>query len=70
MRVGIDLDGVCYNFAASVSAYLDTLGGLPGGYPEPRHWEFYEDWGLDLFGFLRVCHAGVDAGIIFSHGEP
>jgi 5'(3')-deoxyribonucleotidase len=33
-------------------------------------WEFYEDWGLDLKGFLSACHAGVDDGIIFAAGEP
>lgn len=68
-RIGIDLDGVCYDFSTSVRAYLDTLGGLPE-YPAVTRWEFYEDWGLDLQGFLDVCHDGVDAGIIFTHGEP
>lgn len=69
LKVGIDLDGVCYDFSASVRAYLDTLGGLPH-YPAVTRWEFYEDWGLDLAGFLDVCHDGVDAGVIFTHGEP
>lgn len=70
MKVGVDLDGVCYDFAGSLRAYLDTLGGLPHGYPEPTRWEFYEDWGFDLQGFLSLCHDGVDAGVIFSYGEP
>lgn len=69
MRVGIDLDGVCYDFAHSLRMYLDSLGGLPD-YPDPVRWEFYEDWGLDLTGFLQLCHDGVDAGVIFSYGEP
>lgn len=68
-RIGIDLDGVAYDFAASLKAYLESLGGLRD-YPEPKRWEFYEDWGFDLHGFLRLCHDGVDAGIIFTHGDP
>lgn len=64
MRVGIDLDGVCYDFANSVRAYLNQP------HPDPERWEFYEDWGLSLDDFLGVCHDGVDAGVIFSHGDP
>lgn len=71
-RVGIDLDGVCYDFSASVREYLcSTIGSHePGACTDPTRWEFYEDWGLDLDGFLGVCHEGVNAGVIFSHGEP
>lgn len=72
MRVGIDLDGVCYDFAASVRAYL--CGTLrthkPTDCPDPTRWEFYEDWGLDLDTFLSTFHAGVDDGVIFAHGQP
>lgn len=64
MRVGIDLDGVCYDFAGSVREYLNHP------HPDPERWEFYEDWGLSLDDFLTVCHDGVDAGIIFTHGDP
>lgn len=72
MRVGIDLDGVCYDFSASVREYLcSTIGSHePGACADPTRWEFYEDWGLNLNDFLDTCHAGVNAGIIFSHGDP
>lgn len=72
MRVGIDLDGVCYDFAASVREYLcNTVGSHdPDMCGEPSRWEFYEDWGLDLPAFLDAFHAGVDAGVVFTHGEP
>lgn len=71
-RIGIDLDGVCYDFSASVREYLcnTAVTHLPDACPFPTRWEFYEDWGLDLNGFLNACHDGVDAGIIFSYGEP
>lgn len=72
MRVGIDLDGVCYDFAASVREYLCHTAGThePSQCADPLRWEFYEDWGLDLPAFLDAFHAGVDAGVIFSHGDP
>ncbi len=69
MRVGVDLDGVCYSFDASLRAYLLSIG-KQGEFPEATRWEFYEDWGLDLPAFLTTCDAGVDAGIIFAHGDP
>lgn len=68
-RVGVDLDGVCYNFSASVREYL-ALTGWPHACPEPTRWEFYEDWGLGLGAFLDACNEGVDAGVIFSFGDP
>lgn len=70
MRVGIDLDGVCYDFAASVREYLCNTAGThdPNACGDPERWEFYEDWGLDLPAFLDAFHAGVNAGVIFSHG--
>lgn len=72
MRVGIDLDGVCYDFAASVREYLcnHVRTHDPEVCTDPERWEFYEDWGLDLDAFLDAFHAGVDAGVIFSHGDP
>lgn len=72
MRVGIDLDGVCYDFAASVREYLcHTIGThAPEACADPQRWEFYEDWGLDLSAFIDAFHAGVDAGVVFTHGDP
>lgn len=72
MRVGIDLDGVCYDFAASVREYLCNTARTHdfAACPDPTRWEFYEDWGLDLPAFLDVFNSGVDAGVIFTHGNP
>lgn len=71
MRVGIDLDGVCYDFAGSLRHYLWTvLGRDPETCPDATRWEFYEDWGLDLAAFLDACDLGVDDGYIFAHGDP
>lgn len=72
MRVGIDLDGVCYDFAASVREYLcqHARSHTPDACGDATRWEFYEDWGLTLAEFLDVCHAGAGAGVIFTHGDP
>lgn len=68
LRVGIDLDGVLYDFADSFRRYLVASGKvlegvLPSG--EPSTWTFYEDWGFSLAEFIQICNDGVDAGIIF-----
>lgn len=70
LRVGIDLDGVCYDFVASLQQYLLTRDLDPQQLTDAQRWEFYEDWGLSLEEFLDACHRGVDAGVVFSHGSP
>lgn len=70
-RVGIDLDGVCYDFGASLAEFLvGHRGWDPAKCSAPRRWEFYEDWGLTLPEFMNTCHDGVDAGVVFAYGEP
>jgi len=69
MKVGIDLDGVCYDFAASLAEHL-RRGGWAGNATPAERWEFYEDWGFSLEQFLTHCHDGVRAGIVFTHGDP
>lgn len=70
-RVGVDLDGVCYDFSSSLRYYLwGWCRYDEATLPEPTRWEFYEDWGLTLDQFIEVCNEGVNAGVIFSHGDP
>lgn len=71
MRVGWDLDGVCYDFAESFRSYLHQMGTghkMAGG--EPDKWHFYRDWGMTDEEFSQYCHDGVDHGTIFGIGEP
>lgn len=72
LHIGIDLDGVCYDFAKSLSEYLvESEGFDPDSLPEPTCWEFYEkDWGLTLDEFLTLFAKGVDAGYVFRVGDP
>lgn len=73
MRIGVDLDGVCYDFAESFRRYLwdygyyDKYKVVEG---EPDKWHFYRDWGMTDEVFVEHCHRGVDAGIIFGWGGP
>lgn len=73
MRIGVDLDGVVYDFADSFRRYL-VLSGVSKRYDisegEPDKWHFYRDWGMTDEEFVAYCHLGVDAGIIFGQGEP
>ena len=79
LDIGIDLDGVCYDFTGSLRHYLieheghdpDALVG--GGHEDWDHatWQFYKEcWGWSTEEFLAACDRGVDAGILFLHGEP
>lgn len=67
-RVGIDLDGVCYDFNLSLRFWLETIKGAKLNYAPSVRWEFYEDWGLSLEEFLRECNRAADAGHLFRHG--
>lgn len=68
MRVGVDLDGVLYNFGDSVKRYLDHIGQghlwKSGPTPKP-YWDFYKDWNWTGKEFVDMCNAGADAGYIF-----
>lgn len=72
LRVGIDLDGVVYDFAESLRNHLlvKDSWARAADYPPPTRWEFYEDWGYGLHEFVFECNRGVNAGIIFNTGKP
>ncbi len=70
MRIAIDLDGVCYNFTRALSEYIEHMTG-ERYYAVPSCWEFYAtDWGMSLAEYLQWFEEGVDAGWIFTIGEP
>lgn len=73
-RVGIDLDGVIYDFNGSLRTWLrKNIDKYPlDKYPfsGAYRWEFYEDWGLTQEEFVAECHAAADAGHLFRYGEP
>lgn len=71
MKVGIDLDGVCYDFVAALRTWLTSKGRDPRGLPEANCWDFFRDqWGMTTAEFIAECAEGVDAGVIFREGDP
>ncbi len=70
-RIGLDLDGVVYDFAGSLRKWLIDHGyGTAADFPSTTRWSFYEDWGFSLQEFKGLCDEGVDAGYIFRIGAP
>jgi FMN phosphatase YigB (HAD superfamily) len=71
MRVGVDLDGVIYDFAMHVRRYLvDHEGHDAAALAHLESWDFWTVWGWDDERFARACDAAVDAGVLYATGEP
>ena len=71
MRVGVDLDGVCYDFDADCRAWIIGNGILPAEALVPTvRWHMYRDWGMTDAEFVAMCDDATDAGFMFCQGEP
>jgi FMN phosphatase YigB (HAD superfamily) len=71
MRVGVDLDGVVYDFARHVQRYLiEHAGHSPDELAFLDSWKFWIEWGWDDDRFMRACDEAVDAGVLYATGEP
>jgi uncharacterized HAD superfamily protein len=71
MRVGVDLDGVCYDFAGSFIKYMNGIDhkySIPQNIEEVDKWHFYRDWGMTDEEFVKHCHNGTDDMVIFRQG--
>lgn len=66
MKIGVDLDGVCYPFVQQYRYFKQNETGK--AYPEVETWKFYEEWGISLDEFLEDLRECSKA--IFSHGTP
>lgn len=62
MKIGIDLDGVCYDFTA---AFCEYAGGDPKSVTK---WRFFEDMGFTEAAFLSVCRNAIRQGKMFAEG--
>lgn len=67
--VGIDLDGVVYPF---MEAFRGWCSKKLGDYnlPDPTHWNFYEDWGLDEETFKTYVKEAATVDSIFKMLSP
>ena len=70
LRIGVDLDGVVYDFADSFRRYLIGEGYRSSDLPDPWKWNTWECWGMSQEEWLDHFSAGVEAGVIFGTGEP
>lgn len=76
MRLGLDVDGVMYNFteawlyAPTTLAYMRRNGIEFPEDPDFHKWDDWKRMGFTLEGFLETCEAGVDDEYIFRVGKP
>lgn len=71
LRIGVDLDGVLYDFGNSFRDYMCLIDRPFEWEPEQVEntvWNFYENiaGGMTYEEFRKICDDGVDAGVIFS----
>lgn len=65
------MDGVVFDFGRSFKEYMLWSGlRTEQQCTEVLKMDFYLDWEISHEEFKTYCHAGVDAGIVFFHGEP
>jgi len=75
VRIGIDLDGVVYDFVRACNQWVignepDPYHSLAIAHPTAEHWHFYEDWGYSAEEYRALVLRGVAADYIFRMGTP
>ena len=69
--IGIDLDGVCFDFIGSYWRWIVEHEGFdPRLLTRPTSWDGHNYLGISLEDFLRHCQEGVDGRVIFCVGVP
>lgn len=70
-RVGIDLDGVFYDFGAAFRGYLtDRHGWHWSDFTPQTTWYFYREWGMTDADFVQMCHDAANDSELWSHNAP
>lgn len=67
--VGIDLDGVVYPFSTAFRFYCQERTGTTT-LPEPTHWNFFVDWGLDEETFQTWLREAAVSHKVFATEMP
>lgn len=72
MKIGVDCDGILYDFVASLQHFLTKYRGWSRfDLPDALSWNFWDDqWSMTLEEFLDYCADGVDSGVVFKWGDP
>jgi 5'(3')-deoxyribonucleotidase len=71
MRIGVDLDGVVYDFVGALRDYLVEVHSYdPAHLKSPTTWAFGPEWGLTEEEFNHHCDEATDAEWLFVYGDP
>ena len=72
LDIGVDLDGVGYDFVAQFRLWRYMAYGVPfAAMPAATTWDFHRDqWGMTVDEFLSQYAHGVHAGYLFAEGRP
>lgn len=63
MDVGIDLDGVVFDFVGALRhAFCGSLVPTPA-YPDPQRWEMWDDWGMAKADWIAATNGAVARGL-------
>lgn len=69
-NIGVDLDGVLYDFGAALRNYLIEHEDFDEALlTYPKVWNFFLEWGLTLDDYLHYYAKGVDAGYVLLEGR-
>lgn len=70
LRLGVDLDGCCYDFVNGVRTWRWQKHNVPlEEMPEADNWNFFKNqWQMTTPEFLAVCAEAVKAGHLFWRG--
>lgn len=71
LRVGVDLDGVGYDFAADAHRWFcDRLGSKRVPDRPVVSWDFFAEWGLTAAEFWEGIEEATRTSGLFNHFEP
>ncbi len=70
MRIGVDLDGVLYDFVGALREYAISVNYHEDQLPPNKTWDFHNEWGMSLGEWKSLVREGVEAGVVFRVGSP
>ena len=67
VHVGLDLDGVVFDFVGNFTNYVRSIGKETG---DTLKWNFYHEWGMSDSDFERIYANGIREKKILYSGKP
>lgn len=66
MRVGVDVDGVLFDFVGSLRWAWSGQEGPTDQYPDPTSWEMWESWSMTEDEWVKATNDSIDRGLFRS----